>query len=1337
MKILPRNWSRRLSLCGVFLVLCAVALILVVQSAWFARKVRDRIIDEVEHASGGRTEIDVFQFDWRTFTARVDGFTLHGTEGPSEAPLLRVSSFKAGLGVTSFLSLSGIHVRSIAVDHPAIHIIGNADGTTNLPEPKVKASDTDFIDTLLDLGAGTLTVTNGMLDLNERRVPLDLRVEDLDLHLAYNRNRQNRYYLGGLKSGKLELLGLPVRILPLKLEAQVRLEHGSILVNKARFTTRESRIEVSGFAYHLLNPASDFGVNAVISIPEWRDALHLPLAPHGGVVFAGKVSLSLKEQFRYTVEGKAKANALAFERDGFRIDQARAEALIHVDNDGFSARRLHVATAAGGGSFDGALKLRAFRDMTLDGDFHDFESEQLAVRLNRKLPFSATIDGQVHYEAKLGANLENGQLRADLLLTAAAPQVAGNIPLAGAVHMGWKQSTNELELAPSHLETSATSVDVDGTLGRSLHVKASTTRLADIQPLLTEPLPVELINGSIDYEGSITGPLADPKIDGKLQVTNVAYQKQHIDQATADFTLTRQSLQARSFTVAQGPLRLAGGGSLTLNDWKAAETSPFDVRVTVRGARIEKLLAEFGEGDLPAGGALAGTVHLRGTAKSLSGELDVTAEAVTAWDEPFDRIHAAIIVRPALLELTDATILFQKTTAKLSGSFAHPEADWKSGTLHWKALVPQIDVTKIHNVQSRLSDWKALLVANVSGAAELRNSDLVLKSVEGNATASNIAFQGRPLGTIEAQATMPGASTLHLTATAKAREGTAKLEGEWRLNEAGYPGGGTVSVNELSIQTLRDLALGGDRAPLPFESGVIAGATFRAPLAKWSDFTADVHLRSVYLSPNQNQKLGAGAKKQDLILRNVHEVIFRLTPAQVVLEPAQFRSTNSDITIGGKYGFDAKQGLDATVKGGLDLAQLQVFKQDLLASGSATIDAVVRGSVSDPQVNGTLALKNASLYFSDLPTGLDAVNGAVTFDRNRATIQKLDAQSGGGTMSLTGFVGFGGPALVYRLQGEAKGVRIRYPEGASTTANASLSLTGTSQESLLAGTVTVVRAAFTPRSDLGALMTELMKPGAPSPPPNSEYIRGMQLDVRIESVPGLEFQTALSKGLQAEVDLRLRGSAARPTLLGNVGFSEGEISLFGNKYTLNRGDIRFFNPTRIEPVLDLEAETRARGIDVNITFSGTPSKLNVAYRSDPPLQPSEIIALLAIGRDPNVSAGIASSQITQQSAAAGLGSVVGEAVASSVTNRLQRFFGVTRIKIDPQLTGLDNIPQARLTLEQQVSKDITLTYITNLARTQEQIVRIEWSFSREWSALAVREENGLFGIDFQYKKRFK
>jgi translocation and assembly module TamB len=86
---------------------------------------------------------------------------------------------------------------------------------------------------------------------------------------------------------------------------------------------------------------------------------------------------------------------------------------------------------------------------------------------------------------------------------------------------------------------------------------------------------------------------------------------------------------------------------------------------------------------------------------------------------------------------------------------------------------------------------------------------------------------------------------------------------------------------------------------------------------------------------------------------------------------------------------------------------------------------------------------------------------------------------------------------------------------------------------------------------------------------------------------------------------------------------------------------------------------------------------------------------------------------------------------------LQRFFGASRVKIDPTLTGADYLPQARLIIEQPVSQDLTLTYITNLNRTEEQIVQIEWDFNRRWSAIATREASGVFGIDVIYRRRFK
>ncbi len=205
--------------------------------------------------------------------------------------------------------------------------------------------------------------------------------------------------------------------------------------------------------------------------------------------------------------------------------------------------------------------------------------------------------------------------------------------------------------------------------------------------------------------------------------------------------------------------------------------------------------------------------------------------------------------------------------------------------------------------------------------------------------------------------------------------------------------------------------------------------------------------------------------------------------------------------------------------------------------------------------------------------------------------------------------------------------------------------------------------------------------------------------------------------------------------------TQGELVFLNNKYTINEGLISFFNPAKIEPVLNVDLETRARGVDVTITVTGPLDNLHASYRSDPPLQFADIVALLATGRsptDPTLSTADTGQLLSvQQLGISGASALVGEAISNPVGGPLQRLFGVSKVKIDPQLTGITGIPEARLTVEQQVSPEILFTYITDVSSTSTQLIRVEWDFSRKWAAIVTREENGYVGVDFAYKKRFK
>jgi translocation and assembly module TamB len=167
----------------------------------------------------------------------------------------------------------------------------------------------------------------------------------------------------------------------------------------------------------------------------------------------------------------------------------------------------------------------------------------------------------------------------------------------------------------------------------------------------------------------------------------------------------------------------------------------------------------------------------------------------------------------------------------------------------------------------------------------------------------------------------------------------------------------------------------------------------------------------------------------------------------------------------------------------------------------------------------------------------------------------------------------------------------------------------------------------------------------------------------------------------------------------------------------------------------MDVSTRKQKYDISLDFTGPMDKLRVNYRSDPPLPVPDIQLLLVLGRTPQGgSTGAANPALAQ----VGADTILANTNAATVNSRLGRFFGASRTTIDPQSGSPDvTNPSARVSLEQQVTPNVTLTYITNLNNAQEQIIQIEWIVNRRISVLATRDQNGLFGVDFKIRKQVR
>jgi translocation and assembly module TamB len=358
------------------------------------------------------------------------------------------------------------------------------------------------------------------------------------------------------------------------------------------------------------------------------------------------------------------------------------------------------------------------------------------------------------------------------------------------------------------------------------------------------------------------------------------------------------------------------------------------------------------------------------------------------------------------------------------------------------------------------------------------------------------------------------------------------------------------------------------------------------------------------------------------------------------------------------------------------------------------------------------------------------MNGTLVFSQDRMQIQSLTASTGGGTLTFGGFVSYAS-ALTFNLSAQGRTIRLRYPQGISTVLDCDLRLSGTSDNSTLAGTATVTRFGMTPQFDLAlAIQRARQVPEAPS---SRSWLTNMRMAVHVVSTPELQVQTSLAR-LTGDVDLNIRGTATRPILLGRVNITEGRITLNGTDFQLERGDVSFNNPVRIEPVLDVEATTRVREYDITLGFHGPLDRLSTTYRSDPPLPTSDIIALLAFGRtrEESVMATEANPAFTESASNA----ILGQALSSATSTRMQRLFGVSRIKISPEVAPTEALdPNARVTIEQQVSKDFTVTYVTDLSHSAQQIIQIEYNYSKQLSILATRDQYGVLSFDVRIKRR--
>jgi translocation and assembly module TamB len=1357
-----RRWWKYLLATGALGLTALLAALWYTTTDSFQAYARHRLVAELERLTGGHAQIGSFHIVPFHMQVEVRDITVHGTEASTDPPLVHAEHLIAQIKVTSFLRAEfGFH--SLTLEHPQVHVAISSDGSTNVPAIKLRLppSDKTPVDQLFALSIDHLQVENGELDWADRKIPLDFAVDGAGLKMNYSYLRGR--YESHLVLGKVDTAFQDFRPFSWMTTADFSLGPTFVDVHSFKFESGRSHVEFNGRISDFRSPEVDgaYAIHANLSeiaAIARRHDLH-----EGTAEFKGSGHWSWND---FSTTGNLSLRDLAYENDQISIRKASATTDYSLTDQQIKLAKLQgkvfSGTVTGDGQVDNWLhsippalavkskkvrenmpEVSAARPLGKNGEAIKTPGVQTgSVRLRLRDVSAADVAASLSVPAHpLGrfhpSGLAAGSIDAawrgspsDADISFAfdvtpANTASGELPITAHMQGKYTGASDALQLAQFSLLTPASRIQAAGTLANAstLHLSISTSNLEEWRPLVSAlggPTNVPFrIDSNATFSGVAGGTLSSPTLAGTLVAQDFEFempatsrtpaQSVHWDSLAASVQFSSHELSLRGGSLRRGDTSADFDASAALQKGKLAESSQLDVRVNLHQVDVAST-AQLTGFDYPVSGTADVSLQVTGTRADPRVQGHIRAVNASAFEESIPQFDADLHIADGETALNNIQLTHQD--ASISGSAAYAPAD---RSFRLDLAGNNFDLSRIRQIH--------LDEMSIEGRGDFTlkgSGTLDAPVLQGAVHFCNLTFDRELTGGLYVDATTENGS-LHVTGHSDFPHGAMTLDGHVQMH-GDFPATVTAHITHMDLDALWKSYLGNQ---LTGHSAVAGDVVLRGPMRHPTQWTLDGNLNEIVVEPEYVK------------LHNAGPVHFTYSNQTIYADPVHMIGEGTDATGRGSIEFVRKEALDLAADGQIDLKLLGSINPDITGTGSMTVHMTVGGSIQQPQPRGTIVVKDGTVTYAGLPSGLSELNGSFTFGRNQIRIDSLTARTGGGTLDFSGDANLYNRQLAFNLTAVGKDVRLRYPPGVSSTANAELHWVGNRTTSTVSGNVLVTKLAVTPGFDFGSYLERSRQSTSVTRANSPLY--NVKLDVAVRTSPELQMKTAVAR-LSGDADLRLRGSLASPSVLGRADILEGDATFNGIKFRLDRGDITFTNPVAIEPQVNLQATTHVRNYDLDVTVTGTPDRLNVNYRSEPPLPKSDIIALLALGRTNEESEQLQeqSGQMPFTDVASAL--IINQAINSTVSSRLQKLFGVSRIKIDPQGLTTETNPTARgpqVTIEQQFANNVSLTYSTNVSQSSQQIIQGEYFFTRNISAIGTRDQNGVVSFDLLIRRRKK
>lgn len=397
------------------------------------------------------------------------------------------------------------------------------------------------------------------------------------------------------------------------------------------------------------------------------------------------------------------------------------------------------------------------------------------------------------------------------------------------------------------------------------------------------------------------------------------------------------------------------------------------------------------------------------------------------------------------------------------------------------------------------------------------------------------------------------------------------------------------------------------------------------------------------------------------------------------------------------------------------------------AEGRINYITEIRGTIASPQVKGAIDFQGQVFPFPQFAHALRDYSGYVFFENGEFSLRSVRGKLGGGDIQGSGRLKIGKEG-VEEIDFKAEGTNLLLSplERTRALADGTFTLIKDPERLVFGGELLFHRLSWRREiTERFAFST------APSDKSRSEpgFFDDLTLDLRLKADDNAWMENSLGR-VRGRFDLKVLGSVNSPIVLGEIEALDGELNFQDRQFRILQGRVSFINPQTIEPYLNFKGETYVKDYRVTFSLDGLLDRLNPQLSSSPPLPPEDVLALLAMGEA--FKRTYSYDMSTQLSTA----SLLSFQLSEEAQKQAEGLFFIDRFRIDPFVIGSSAEVTARLTLGENISRNISFLYSTNLTTQREEIVRIEWEITRDLSIVGTRDEEGRVSLDVKIHKRF-